>query len=324
MIFPEDASKLNELSATYHVLNAIPPNRDAQTIIDTIIKAEHPYLANQNLSANKNSLLSAQNAHKFREAETLRKHLLSLSSEELQKELSTRQEAARINLTEFRNSREYKVSPTNKPDYKYWCNFGYWSIEEGLALSLGIDPKNLNRNYLTLYVPFGGIAEEFFAREETAKRAKAMGTLLDKNIPSFFLSWALSVDYKVPDELTSNTKTPLLPLSRYEELFEKSKEIARLNALLEDQQPSPATAPPLGSKKEESLLRTIGALCLTITHAGGGKKYYKTDPLSPNVKAITDETINILEKNDLKQTSLAQSSLQERITQGLKILKKMS
>ena len=85
-------------------------------------------------------------------------------------------------------------------DFARWGAVQYWSVEEGIALSFGFDPRVVNARALGGYEghPF---AAEFDRRLDLAKRAVVEGQLAVRSSPKRFMKWAKTVGISFPDKL---------------------------------------------------------------------------------------------------------------------------
>jgi hypothetical protein len=63
----------------------------------------------------------------------------------------------------------------------------YWTPDEAVALSLGRDPKMANWETVQQLVARSPFARKFAAQREIVLRAKAMGQLWNRTIPTLFL-----------------------------------------------------------------------------------------------------------------------------------------
>ncbi len=93
------------------------------------------------------------------------------------------------------------MSNTAGVDYNYWAKMAYWSIEEAVALSLGIDPfaaSGVNGGLALLGAVYG---IEFARVLALIQRAVDFGLLAVPLIPADFIVWAEVAGIVVPPDL---------------------------------------------------------------------------------------------------------------------------
>ncbi len=90
-------------------------------------------------------------------------------------------------------------------DVARWSAVQHWSLEEGVALSFGFDPRVVNAASLRAYYehPF---ASQFDRRIDLARRAVAAGQLKDLNSPKRYIRWAERLGINFPPDLAQMIK----------------------------------------------------------------------------------------------------------------------
>jgi hypothetical protein len=91
-------------------------------------------------------------------------------------------------------------------DMVRWSAVQHWTVEEGVALSYGYDPRIVNTRALQAYDehPF---AEEFDRRSDLATRAITAGRLSTVTPPKRFIRWAKTVGINFPAALVEMVKS---------------------------------------------------------------------------------------------------------------------
>jgi hypothetical protein len=89
-----------------------------------------------------------------------------------------------------------------RADFGHWSKAAYWTVEEGIALSYGRNPRIVNWAFLSANSehPF---AQNYADRLDLGLRAKAVGQLRDVNDPAAFISWTKRVAFEFPPELAN-------------------------------------------------------------------------------------------------------------------------
>jgi len=93
------------------------------------------------------------------------------------------------------------VLKMNSSDYLFWMRASYWTIEEGAAVALGINPKALKPQDEAKFSRF----EKYEQLVELGKRAQKVNKLEELPNPIQFLEWLCSIDFvDIPKELLSD------------------------------------------------------------------------------------------------------------------------
>ncbi len=86
-------------------------------------------------------------------------------------------------------------------DFERWTKAPCWTVEEGIALTFGKNPRVVNQAFLSSCCPEHPFAREYEARLEQGIRAKKIGDLQPVNRPAHFLRWAKTIGIEFPVEL---------------------------------------------------------------------------------------------------------------------------
>ncbi len=81
------------------------------------------------------------------------------------------------------------------PDYNFWKRTAYWTVEEGVALTLDKEPRLFNRETLKNAPNEVPIVSSFFEWLELANRAIAKSKLPDQPAPEDFLEWRKQTEF---------------------------------------------------------------------------------------------------------------------------------
>jgi len=86
-------------------------------------------------------------------------------------------------------------------DFTYWSKHAYWSIDEGIALVLGKDPRKVTWEQVKPYLSASPFAKKFNELKELARRYVNCKELFDSVFPGIFLAWAKRMSIYIPPEL---------------------------------------------------------------------------------------------------------------------------
>ncbi|HGC5726845.1 TPA: hypothetical protein ACIZAI_001030 [Legionella pneumophila] len=110
-----------------------------------------------------------------------------------------------VDFREYFELEEEKKAFYSQPDacadFKYWARQAYWTIDEGIALIFGKDPRVVNWEniYGSPTLPFVTRYKEI---HDITERYEEEGILLSQLPPATFLDWVKKVGYPIPPELT--------------------------------------------------------------------------------------------------------------------------
>lgn len=153
--------------------------------------AYEDYLASNSYQDKLNKELEPRRSYK--------EQLKALSKEDLIAQVNWEREARKNELEELKPKREWwNQYPA---EYEHWGRMPYWSVEEGIALSLGCDPEEINLDSMK-GESYDGIPSEHTKRHEIAARSVTIREIDAKeNHPIAFLAWLVSKGHDYPDEL---------------------------------------------------------------------------------------------------------------------------
>lgn len=102
----------------------------------------------------------------------------------------------------------WRKSGADDVNYEYWCKKDCWSIDEGVALLLGKNPKIVTYNDVRFKLPSSD-ADFKFTRQYDEIRELALRSLMAKrlnefNTPQYFIEWAREKDISIPNDLEMN------------------------------------------------------------------------------------------------------------------------
>lgn len=93
--------------------------------------------------------------------------------------------------------------PEYSADYRHWLKMSYWSVEEGLMLLFGYDPRRLTYANIEKSFYTDPFCEHMRDGLEMAKRSIQVKALRAYNSPNLFVTWANDVEIIVPEKLSA-------------------------------------------------------------------------------------------------------------------------
>ncbi|RUQ84481.1 hypothetical protein [Legionella septentrionalis] len=157
--------------------------------------------------------------------------------------------------------------PRAEANFEYWVKQAYWTIDEGIALILGKNPRIVNWDSIGRYSsPF---INKFKEIREISERYLEENILLSKLPPATFLDWVEKIGYEIPAELSSLVNTQSLQGTDWHSCFlreleknkKKDKRIESMHTEIESLKKQTET---VSSKSERGLLNIIGVLKNTL------------------------------------------------------------
>lgn len=137
-------------------------------------------------------------------AEAYRQELLALSRQDLLDRAAQEEEKMDREAATAAAQREAQLpwnNASSRPDYAHWARMPFWSWEEGLALTLGRNPKALDRKKMLECVQVSPFVRKYEAQREVVQRAVTARLIGSTSYPNDFLSWAMTGLAEVPAEL---------------------------------------------------------------------------------------------------------------------------
>lgn len=86
-------------------------------------------------------------------------------------------------------------------DFDHWGKMAFWSLDEGIALCYGRDPRAVTWKNIAPLVQVSPFAKQFADAREIAMRAAGVNEIAQSNIPGPFIAWAKRVGLPFPVEL---------------------------------------------------------------------------------------------------------------------------
>lgn len=164
-----------------------------------------------------------------------------------EKRKKAREEERWFNLAQFR------------ADFSYWGRMPFWTLEEGLILVTGRDPKKVNLMSLSSSDQNHPLFAWLEERLELAKRCVATDQLKLQNSPVTFLAWAKSQKIEIDEALIREVEAKVvLPDNKVTNEASHEVEIETLRAQIAELKSAP---PPKGidPRRVRSMYKIIAA-----------------------------------------------------------------
>jgi len=160
---------------------------------------------------------SAEAAERARAIDLARAEYEAMTPTQLQDliEKVRRDDAEAINAKSIEEDQAlFFNQPHANADYAYWSRMAIWKLDEGIALSLGKNPADVNMDslegdggeYILAALARSPFRKEYMRRYELVSRALAVHDLRDPTRPETFLTWALNTFDSVPAELVEQVR----------------------------------------------------------------------------------------------------------------------
>ncbi|MGM5057774.1 hypothetical protein ACD589_24280 [Rhizobium sp. 814_E9_N1_1] len=170
------------------------------------------------------------------EAASFREELAQLSPAELKARIAEARERASeitVAVKKRQENERFYNQPTSTADFQYWAKLSFWSLEEIVALSLGKDPRRVNWQTIGSFYSESDFVRRYEQHRTIVTRAKAMGQLWDKTIPSIVVAWARRMRFEIPEQLATEIEALGVQISDWKSLFDqKQKALSDLQAIL--------------------------------------------------------------------------------------------
>ena len=148
------------------------------------------------------------------------------------------------------------MSDASRVDYTYWAKMAYWSLEEAVALSLGIDPFIAGSFSDAPIVLGANMGMDFARRMILVQRAVELGMLVMPLIPCNFAGWVRSLDLEIPGELS-------VAIASYG-FAQKATEIQRKGIVSRIASVSDASFELCSRKSVNTLLKLVGGMAMAV------------------------------------------------------------
>jgi hypothetical protein len=110
-------------------------------------------------------------------------------------------------------------------DYQYWGKHASWSIEEGITLLLGKDPRKVKWEAVKQHVDHSPFAKKFEEIYNLAARYASCGQLPTAPMPGVFLAWSKRMGYEAAPQLVQQVEILGNQILDWPTLYEKATEI---------------------------------------------------------------------------------------------------
>lgn len=149
----------------------------------------------------RNSPNSDYSKNRQKELRAYDDQLNSLTKKELLERVCSLRETIVKDIEALKSKREWWTDPQYQADFEHWSRIDNWSAEEGIILSLGLDPSKVNPEQLQAEAEYGGLPQEFTNRLEVVKSSVRSRKLdANSNEPKKVIDWLNSKRYSHPDD----------------------------------------------------------------------------------------------------------------------------
>ncbi len=170
--------------------------------------------------------INPEQKERYTKADAYQKVLRSKTTEEIA-ELYKNEQRKWFSEMELKNEMALQRLLEARADYGIWSKVAYWTLDEAISLSFGLNPNIVNWETIKSHINTSPFAKKYEEIRFLAYRAKIAQQLGDPTLPESFIVWAKDNEIEFPEELeekiiarggnTESWKT------RYKELFEKYK-----------------------------------------------------------------------------------------------------
>lgn len=182
--------------------------------------------------------------------------LENLSEENLLSEYDAyRERRKKVEIAGYWYNQDYA-----KADFSYWIKMPFWSLEEGLILVSGRDPRFVSLAKIEEKNKSGSYARWLRDTLEIAKRCVQVETLMTQNAPVVFLSWAKDSSFCIPNTLDESLEQFGMSINSRNQIIEDQKtEISKLEASLasSEKDSKPKKTDPRAIRSFQKLLISI-------------------------------------------------------------------
>lgn len=110
-------------------------------------------------------------------------------------------------------------------DNEHWAKHPYWSIEEGITLTLGKDPRIVKWEEVKLHAHHSPFAKKYEERISIAMRYVKCEQLAMSSTPGTFLAWAQRMWNEIPLALIHAVEATGIQIADWQTLYQKAMEI---------------------------------------------------------------------------------------------------
>ncbi|HXH54443.1 MAG TPA: hypothetical protein VNK03_01695 [Gammaproteobacteria bacterium] len=87
-------------------------------------------------------------------------------------------------------------------DYTHWIKMSYWTLDEGVALLLGLNPKYTSWDLMKQFLDTPDtVSSDYLDLRDIVLRAQAAQKITDPVLPLIFIEWAASANIEIPADL---------------------------------------------------------------------------------------------------------------------------
>ncbi len=87
-------------------------------------------------------------------------------------------------------------------DYPHWIKMSYWTLDEGVALLLGLNPKYTSWDLMKQFLDTPDtVPRDYSDLRDIVLRAQATQKITDPVLPLIFIEWAASANIEIPPGL---------------------------------------------------------------------------------------------------------------------------
>ena len=170
-------------------------------------------------------------------------------------------------------------------DFSFWSKASYWTLEEGVALVFGKDPKAVSWPTIRSYHK-AKFVRRYALLRELAVREKDAYNLEERVSPGVFIAWAQQQDVNVPESLVTAVEARGIPIANLKTHYEQA--VAKIACLTEERDELRRESEVLRSE-----LETAKARIVTLEEEGPAWRFdpdSKTFPWELDIAVLTWRT----------------------------------
>jgi len=167
---------------------------------------------------------SIKSSYKFLSKEKARQALLELPKEEVER-LYDEEIKRQIAQSEAEEKARYFNQSYCDADFYHWGRQAYWTIEEGIILILGKDPRKVDWEKIKQYAHVSSFVRKFEEIRELAKRYVSCEQLTSSLTPGIFLAWVQRMDYPLPEKLQEVVNALGIQIADWQKLYDQAIEL---------------------------------------------------------------------------------------------------
>lgn len=113
--------------------------------------------------------------------------------------------------------------PSAAADLKHWSACAYWAIDEGVALLLGKDPRQVRWDAVKSSIQISTVAKRFSEIRDLATRAHVAKIIGANTAPGVFLRWAERSGIEIPAELREAVASHGVVIADWQDAYAKER-----------------------------------------------------------------------------------------------------